>query len=115
MTDDKIREACARVLGWAHKEVGSNRDIWCCNARGILQAPPIPLDGNTAMALIERLAATTVDGIAIETWKNLVQWYREASDGGYIVGRLQGVSTRNVILACLLALGEISPEDLDQG
>lgn len=122
MTDDEIREACARARGWQYDETLPDRyGRWKkpfddprvpISTAWIPMTEPPPLDGNTAMALLDRLTATAADGVSVKSSNNAVIWHRETSDGGEIGGRIEGVSSRNVILGCLLALGEISAEDV---
>lgn len=100
MTDDKIREACARAL-----EIDLDSDQYA--------SAPIPLDGNTAMALLMTAASVATDAggaaVWVDTPNDVVMW--ECSDGVHC-GDLNGVSPQSIILACLLALGEISAEDV---
>ena len=118
MDDDKIRKACARALGFDHRENPERpgRYLWFAQdwrPQWFDSGPP--LDGNTAMSLLDRLppwCRVVIVGQRIELhmlfeerWSK--RWRTAWADA-------QGAS-RSIILAALLALGEISEEDANGG
>lgn len=100
MTDDQLRESCARALGRQKLPPGVNDPLG-------LSLPP--LDGNTAMALL--LRATDTASVMIENPcygpAITVRTYAPIR-----VHRFADKTVYTIILAALLALGEISAEDV---
>lgn len=123
MTDDQLREACARALGWEYDETLPDQyGRWKrpfddprvpIATAWIPMAEPPPLDGNTAVALLMHPGYTDDSYVTLDTGEQYVGWCTPSQQEWDGMGSLP-LTTRNIILAALLALGEISAEDLNE-
>ena len=117
MDDMELRTACARALGWEYDETLPDRyGRWKkpfddpgvpISTAWIPMAEPPPLDGNTAIALLERAAYEGDVDLVADCVNNTV--FFDVDGCTVDVG---SISARNIILGALLALGEISENDV---
>ena len=109
MTDDKLREACARARGWEWV-YGSRPARWWipyADPSSDMTSDAPPLDGNTAIALLELSAYKGDVDLVADCINNTV--FCDVDGRTVDVG---SISARNIILGALLALGEISENDV---
>lgn len=99
MTDDQLREAAARALGWLVVPASDGR-VWLRGRPGIVDTAdePPPLDWTTAGALLERTCCLPYFCISMG---NCGTGSRIEACGD----SWPSVTARNVIEACVSALG----------